>query len=125
MTRILVVDDNEDVASMICEIVESKGYEFTKKANGRQAIEHLEKDLNYHIIITDIIMPDQDGLDLLQYLKEKNITIPTIALSGGGVTASSHDTLRAAEEYATILLRKPVGLNQLLETIAALSSASK
>lgn len=119
MAKLLLVDDNKAVVDLMLEILSDEGHEVVISRNGKQAIELLEKDKNFDIIISDILMPVMDGFDLVKYLSGID-KIPLIVMSGGGISISSSSALKAMEGDADVLLRKPVNIEQLNEAIASL-----
>lgn len=119
MTKILVVDDNSDILELIDTLLCQQGYETVLCANGQQAARALKNDY-FDAIITDIIMPEMDGLDFLKLLRNcQNASAPTpvIALSGGGASISSATALRAGKLYADEVMGKPFDNDELLEKL--------
>ncbi len=68
--RILVVDDDATLAEMCVELLSKRGYEANVAKGGKEAIEMLEKDGPYDIVLTDFVMPDMDGLEILKQVKQ-------------------------------------------------------
>ena len=118
MSRILVVEDTQDINELVCHFLESEGPETTKAVNGEIAIKILEKDKDFQLIILDIIMPRQDGFDVINELKEQNIDIPVLGISGGGRTISGEVALKAVEPSVTKVLKKPFTKNTLMQEIS-------
>ena len=114
MARILVIDDDVAVRATLCHVLERSGYETVEAGDGREAIRLLE---GIDLIITDLLMPEVDGVDLLGMLRREGRTTPVIAMSGGGkVDSKSYlDVARALGAYAAIA--KPFDLDHLLATV--------
>lgn len=70
-SSILIVDDEPYVAELLCRHLTSEGYSCTKAPNGEKAVELLEREGHYHLVITDILMPVMSGIDLLTYVRSR------------------------------------------------------
>jgi CheY-like chemotaxis protein len=121
---ILLVDDNEDARVTVARILEMSGYQVTQAGNARAA-GILLKDFKPALVITDIFMPEGDGFEMLNHLRDQDAGIPVIAISGGGVSQGL-DVLGIAERLgAKKVLYKPFTRRQLLDAInEALGSPS-
>ena len=117
MARILLAEDKQDVGALMEEILRYEGHETVLKVNGEEAINTLKEDKNFDLLITDLIMPIMDGFDLVNFLKSEKIDIPVIAVSGGGVTLSSDNALKAIERDVDIILQKPVNIQKIKSAI--------
>ena len=120
--RILVVDDNSSVARLIAHILSTGGYEVALAANGREAwVKLLEGD--YVAVLTDIVMPDMDGLELIKKIRTWNDNIAIVAMSGGG-TVATMDFLPTAQAFgANAVFSKPFRAQPLLQIVANVLSA--
>lgn len=117
MAKIIVADDSVDVATMIAEMIEREGHDVDIVYDGRQLIEKIENGNSYDVIVTDLLMPDVDGFGVLSHLRNQKIDVPVFVLSGGGVTLNSDDALRAVENMATGVMKKPIKCADLIEKI--------
>lgn len=120
MARILIVDDDTGVRTTVRHILERAGYETVEASDGREGIRLLDAA---DLVITDLLMPEMDGVDLLGVIRKGGHTVPVIAMSGGGkVEPKSYlEVARALGAFATIT--KPFEVEQLLSTVrAALAS---
>ena len=116
MTRILVIDDEELARFTVREILEGAGYEVAEAKNGNQGLAFQKAQPN-DLVITDIIMPDKEGVETIIELKRDFPTLPIIAISGGGRTRNL-DFLKLAEQYgAQKVLAKPFSEEELLESV--------
>ncbi|MDD5053283.1 MAG: response regulator [Sulfuricurvum sp.] len=109
--KILAVDDQEFNLDVIeLAFMESEGVTITRAVNGREALDELEKDSDYHVILLDLAMPVMNGFETLQNLKSHPIwsQIPTIV-----VTANSEEKHRALREGASDFLSKPIDVEEL------------
>lgn len=116
MKRILIVDDVVHIAKIIEKILTKEGYETAICHDGQQAIAKL-KEKKYDIIISDVIMPNKDGFDILNYLEEEKLDIKIIMMTGGGVKISAVETMRAVKDQANVVLLKPISKEDLLTAI--------
>ena len=83
MARILVVDDEELARFTIREMLAKAGHEIVEATNGNEAIE-LQKAEPFDLVVTDIIMPDKDGVETIAELKQNHPSPSILAISGGG-----------------------------------------
>ncbi len=120
MKRILVVEDVKDINQLISDILELEGYEVRQCYNASNAIELLRSDTAFDLIISDVIMPEGDGFDLITFLKAQKLTIPTLVISGGGIALSSTVALDAIKKDTTAVLHKPIKRQALMDTIQSL-----
>ena len=82
--RILVVDDEPDICSLVSEILSDEGYKVSAAGNAKSACEQIAKT-QYDLVLLDIWMPDQDGITLLKEWKEGHtVGCPVIMMSGHG-----------------------------------------
>lgn len=116
MKRILIVDDVVHIAKIIRKILEKEGYETKICHDGQQAIDALKAE-SFDIIVSDVIMPNKDGFDILNYLHETNLDIKIIMMTGGGVKISAVEALRAVKDQAHVVLHKPISKDDLLGAI--------
>lgn len=117
MSKVLLVDDNADFLQMMSIYLRSEGYDVHSANSGESAIALLDEQPNhYDIVITDIIMPGQDGFDVIDYVSA-HTSAKIIALSGGGVMMSSARAVEAIQEKTHASLQKPVDLIALNDTV--------
>ena len=122
MSRILVIDDEELARFTIREILESAGFEVDEAENGRIGVEK-QQATPFDLIITDIIMPEKEGVETIIDLKQEFPNLKIIAISGGGRTRNL-DFLKLSERFwASKLLAKPFTEGQLLEAVAEVMRA--
>ena len=116
MTRIMIVDDEELARFTLREILEEAGYEVAEARNGNECLS-FQRQSGFDLIITDIIMPEKEGVETIIELKRDYPNLKIIAISGGGRTRNL-DFLKLAEEYgADQILSKPFSDDQLLEAV--------
>ncbi len=111
--RILVVDDEEGIREVIFMLLEAQGYQCTVVGNGRGALEYLEKN-SLDLVLSDMVMPEMDGLKLLAWLRARNQDIPVIMVT------AMHDlstALEAIRRGAYDYILKPFEKDQLFLSV--------
>ena len=113
-TRVLLVDDEPAQLGLLGELVKSAGMSFEKASNGKEALARLEQE-TFHLVLTDIQMPQMDGFDLLQEIQKRPelSPLPVIALSGRGDVSLQ----QYIEKGFSGSLIKPYSSTKLLELI--------
>lgn len=115
MKKILLVDDAIDFLQTLSEVLKKQCEVFT--ATGVQEALEMLDDLNVDVICSDLYMGDGTGVDLLQVLKQKNLQIPFILLSG----SEENMDVRMAEFYGAVFIPK-VNTTELLIKIEELTN---
>lgn len=111
-TRILIVDDEDEIRSVLKEHLEHHGYKCSEAANGKEALEILQKE-QFSIVISDVRMPVMDGIELLE--RSRQLPEPPVVIL---MTAYTNLTFeKAREKGAFALLSKPFSMNQILESV--------
>jgi len=113
---ILVVDDEADVRELVCRMLESDGYQAVPAEGGRQALERLGS-LTPDLVITDVVMPEVDGLELLLKLRSLAPLAGALVMSGGGRSAPEIYLENARQLGASGVLRKPFTRTEMLEAV--------
>ncbi|MCB9964843.1 MAG: response regulator [Rhodospirillales bacterium] len=116
MANILLVEDHEDVREALCEILQQAGHAVTEAHDGVQAETFLGKN-RYDLMITDIMMPNKTGFDLIDDVKKSHQNMKIIAISGGGNYLTSSMTTKLANLRADKALSKPFMPNQIIQAI--------
>lgn len=120
---VLLVDDDYDIRSVLCEVLEQEGFAVGIATNGREAITYLETNPVPSLILLDLMMPVMNGFEFreLQIARPEWAKIPVIVMSadGGQQHPSKQDRLRGA-----VFVKKPPDLQDFLETVHAQVSAS-
>ena len=116
MKRILVVDDEVQIRTMLTEILEQEGYEVHAAGNGEEGLD-LAGKLAFDLVITDMIMPVKDGLKFIMELVRDQPDLKIIAISGGGAIKAERYLTMAGYLGDVATLEKPFKLEVLLELI--------
>lgn len=125
--RILIVDDVDYIRKSISKVLDGNGFTCSVAENGRDAIEKLSQG-EYDLIITDIMMPDMDGFEFLDHLRDQSGDLgkmPVLAISGGSKTINSDMALKMINEKANLILQKPFSKAELLEAVAKVVGNNK
>ena len=119
MRLILLVDDDGPIRSVLRRTLERAGYAVVEATDGRSALAALAHN-SVDLVLTDIIMPDMEGIELLRELKKALPELPVIAMSGGGILAASLYLQMAADMGAVRVLSKPFDSADMLSAVAAM-----
>lgn len=115
--QILIVDDNDFMLHFIETIIKTdERYDVTKAKNGIEALHEISQN-HFDLIISDILMPEMDGMELIRNLKAKNKDTPIIAISGGMEGEDGADYINYASYFADDVLKKPFTKSDLLVAI--------
>jgi len=119
MGRILVVDVDPESRDLLCEVLEANGYQQVEAvADGLAAREALARDDDCPIIIADLHMPNESGLDLLRNLRKQNAR-HQIVLMSSFISTTERKLARDLGAYA--LLDKPFRLSELLQVVSQMT----
>ena len=119
MPSVLVVDDQDQVRQLIRETLEQAGYEVEEACDGKEGLERY-RVRSTDLVIMDIHMPYQDGLETIMTLRQEFPDIRIIAMTGGSDTVGIPNFLEVAKMLgARRTLQKPFELKVLLEAVAA------
>ncbi len=117
--RILIVDNDEPHASAVAESLERVGYECVVATSGPAGAEKVEQEA-FDLVITDLMMPDVDGLDILRRAKESLPEVEVILVTGHGTVPSAVD---AMQQGAFNYLLKPLDIGHLRTVVAKAAEA--
>jgi CheY-like chemotaxis protein len=113
MIRLLVVEDNDDFRFIVCEMLADLDYQVFTATNGVQALAVLESQA-IDIVLTDMIMPDKEGLETVREIRRKYPTIKIAAMSGGGRVNANNYLDLAKRLGASVTFEKPFRAQELL-----------
>ena len=119
LARILVIDDEVEIRSLLRALLERAGYEVLDAEDGNAAGE-VCRNGSVDLIITDLLMPVQDGLEVIVEMKRECPDIKVIAVSGGGRSAQLNLLPAARQLGAARTFEKPFSTRALLDAITEL-----
>lgn len=126
MTTVMIVDDNEEVISIVGQLLKSEGFEVCSALGGKACIESI-RDLNPSILLLDVLMPDMDGWDVLRELKSMGVLDRTKVIMLTVVKEPKEDDDDAdlspyvMSPYIMDYITKPFDGDELIERVKRLS----
>ncbi len=115
MARILVIDDEEIIRRVLRQALEISGYDVDEAPNGEEGLDRY-RQAPADLIITDILMPEKEGLETIMELRREAPEAKIIAISGGG--QSGLDFLQVAERLgAKRAFQKPFRMHEILAAV--------
>ena len=116
MARILIIDDESQIRSMLRLMLERVGYEVAEAPDGIEGIRKYREN-PADLIITDLIMPNKDGIGMIIDLKKEFPKVKIIAMSGGGVNRPEGYLDGAKKLGASRTLTKPIDRDEMLKAV--------
>ena len=117
MARILIIDDEAPMRRMVRGILEQAGYEVVEADEGCAGMQRHE-DTPAEMILTDLFMAGQEGLETIKRLRQMDPQVKIIAMSGGGKVGFTEDFLELAALFgAKRTLQKPFSQEELLDAV--------
>jgi len=116
MNKILIIEDDIIMRNMMAQLLVREGYTVLPAVNGDEAAKHLEKE-SFDLVITDIVMPQKDGIEIIMFLKRRKISIPIIAMSGGGQLSPKIYLEMAQKLGAKFTFQKPFDNRELIKAV--------
>jgi DNA-binding NtrC family response regulator len=112
--KILVVDDEPTIVDTLIDSLDALGYQASGAKNGRDAISRLENE-KFDLVITDIRMPEKNGIDLMHEVKDRHPELPVVIITGYPL---AYPPERATVEGADGYIAKPFRINQIDRMLA-------
>jgi DNA-binding NtrC family response regulator len=122
VTKVLLAEDNEAVRFALALALKKAGFDVSEAKNGNEVMDNDGLD-DIDVVVTDILMPEKDGIELLMELRERAPDLPVIAISGGGRISSLNYLETASAMGAVAVFNKPFNEKFLIEKIESLASA--
>jgi len=114
LKKIVIIDDEQQIRTLLQLILTGQGYEVAVAKNGIEAMNLLSEN-SPDLIITDIFMPEKDGLEIIQEIRTTNSEVKIIAISGGSIKMNANFLNVAREIRADRALTKPFEIELLCE----------
>ncbi len=119
MSGILIVEDDSDLRTMLKVSLNRRRFTVLEAENGKEAIAHFKPSVT-DVIITDLIMPEEDGLKVIMRMRELKPSIKIIAISGGGKAGPGSYLNLAKALGADAVYSKPFSVNDMITKIEEL-----
>ncbi|HDS08249.1 MAG TPA: response regulator [Bacteroides sp.] len=117
--KILIIDDEPYILMMLKKMLEKAGYDVDLASNGREGMELFQKEPAC-LVITDIIMPEKEGLETIREMKRLSPDLKIIAMSGGGKISAENYLETASIFGATKIIEKPFTQNEMVSAVKEL-----
>jgi CheY-like chemotaxis protein len=117
--RILLVDDNQELAELLQLALETEGHEVAVASNGRQALE-LQRRFAAAVLVTDLVMPERDGFETIDAFQREFPGVKIVVMSGQGRLNAQRYLTAAKLMGVDAVLQKPFRVEDLLEIVASL-----
>ncbi len=123
---ILIVDDSKDIIDVLVIILENEGYQVEHASNGLKAVDILRTKY-IDLLVTDLLMPDMDGIELIDYIKTNHPDLSYILISGGGRQLEADANFSYLDSAKLLtgakhILRKPFDAEELITVVNGLLS---
>lgn len=113
MSNVLIVDDEQDVCDAVCRVLSRAGHQASAATDAETGFDACVHD-NFDIVITDIIMPGENGIEFIRRLRDKFPDLGIIAISGGGNAALAGYQPEAIKTAAYIAAAEQAGADRCL-----------
>ncbi len=117
MSKILIVDDEEDSRKLLRQTLEEAGYEVLEADNVEAGLQTL-RSAAVDLILTDILMPDKSGLEFIQEIQDHFAGVKIVAISGGFIRSAHKEATLAEALKIESTLAKPYSVKELLQTVS-------
>jgi DNA-binding response OmpR family regulator len=116
MPRILIVQDDDDFAGLLSEMLVERGYEILAVKNGNQGLSALAEQ-SFDLVVVDISVPEKEGVETIRAIKKINPALPVVAMTGGGISSGDLSPNLAQSAGASETITKPFRIGKLLIVI--------
>ncbi len=115
LAKLLVIDDNQDFREMVVQTLLEAGFEVVTAIHGKDGLKVLAES-PVDLVVTDLVMPEMEGIETLTAIRKRYPKIPVIAVSGGGPTGG--DYLNFARNLgASYAFAKPLQMDRFLSAV--------
>jgi CheY-like chemotaxis protein len=120
MARILVIEDDSMLRGMLQKMLEQNGHNVLVAGDGMEATRLYQAHSDIDLIVTDVLMPEKDGLEVIMEIRGKLPQVKIIAISGGGRISHTDYLIAARRLGAHTTLSKPFARQELMDAIDSL-----
>ena len=124
MQKILLIEDEDTVRAALTEVLRRAGFAVIAAKQGREGLDRFRKD-SADAVVTDILMPVQDGIETIIALRRISVTLPILAICSGGSAGGVHYLNDALAFGANLALTKPVNAEDFVGAVTALLADRK
>lgn len=117
MAAILLIDDMKGVRRTVCAVLKRAGHQVTEADDGGAGMELLRSGKHFDLVITDMLMPKHDGMEVLLFLQQQPSRPKVLAISGGGSQVTADEAFMLARSKADATLAKPFDNADLLAAV--------
>lgn len=114
MKTILIVDDKSVQLKTLRRALRTRGYQVIEAMSGKQALSHIGKNQAIDMVLTDYAMPEMNGIELLQKIRETNKTLPVILMTAYGDKAL---VIKAMRHRCSGFIDKPFNMDEIMDII--------
>jgi CheY-like chemotaxis protein len=119
VARILLIEDDANVRLALKQALQRAGHEVAEARDGRDGVERYSAQ-PADLVVTDLVMPNQEGIETIEQLRRLTPSLPIVAISGGGRTGNRDVLALAAKVGASRTMAKPFRPRELVQVIAGL-----
>jgi len=123
MARILIIDDEASIRELFLNMLTQEGYDVVEASDGNAGMK-LFRDNPSDVVITDLIMPDKEGIETIMELRRDFPDVKIIAISGGGVVHAEEYLRMARGVGADRVFKKPFDVPEMLDAVSELLEQS-
>jgi len=116
MANVLIIEDDLTVRSLVRRMLTFGGHEVVEAEDGREALRSVQARAP-DLVITDLMMPDMDGIEVITEFRRLGVDVPVIAISGGGLMPKELLLSNASALGAVEVVPKPFDMHQLLDAV--------
>lgn len=124
MAKVLIIEDNDAVRSVACRVLRSAGHELFEARDGIEGVEVARRE-RPELIVTDLFMPRQEGVETIRQIRELDASIPIIAISSLPSWGDEKPLENARQVGADLALEKPFSIQALLEAVERMAGKAE
>lgn len=120
MSRVLIVEDHAPMRAVMAAVLESMGHEVFQAGDGVEAL-RVQKDAQAELMLTDLFMPEMEGLETIRRMRASYPAMRIMAVSGGSSRGDATDYLEMAQKFgASAALKKPFTIREMTDAVTAM-----